>query len=139
MLTKAAVLLGYIATGVAVLILALASIGDRAVTTYHEFESPDGKYQLTLAESSFLLASSVEVYERTSPFFIRDLAYLMVDDGGTPVSNGSYTLEWNENEAVIAVDACTHGIWSAARITFSEEGSHATPYKFYSDGGELVE
>lgn len=84
MLTKAAVLLGYIATGVAVLILALASIGDRAVTTYHEFESPDGKYQLTLAESSFLLASSVEVYERILPSSsgISPILWWMTEDTG---------------------------------------------------------
>lgn len=134
---KVGVVLGYIAVAVAFFVLVVGTLGYRAVTTYHEFISPDGEHRLTLAESSFLLMSNVEVYERTSTFFIKDMAYLVVDDGATPISNGNYTLDWNENTAVIAVDANTGGVWSAAKITFDGKESTAEPYQFYPNGESI--
>lgn len=134
---KVGVILGYIAVAVVVFVLAVGTLGHRAVTTCHEFASPDGAYRLTLAESSFLLMSHVEVYERTSTLFIKDMAYLVVDDGATPISNGHYTLDWDGNTAVIAVDANTGGVWSAARITFNGKESTAEPYQFYPNGVPL--
>lgn len=86
-----------IITCATVLILAFEINSDGKERKFYEFTSPDGQHSVVAEEWSYLLAGSVELYEKVNPFFIEKKEYFSTDDGYRAISNGDYSVEWQDN------------------------------------------
>ena len=83
--------------------------------TYFTFSSPDNSYSFVAREWSFLLGGECEIYERVNPFFIKSKEeYLSLDDGYTAISNGKYSITWDENRVTMSV----YGYGGEDEVTF---------------------
>lgn len=72
--------------------------------TYYTFYSPDGRYSVVAEEWSWLLAGSVTLYERTSPFLVEERARLLTDDGFRAISSEAYEIQWDDNVVTFTIE-----------------------------------
>lgn len=108
---------------------------------YYTFQSPDGEHIIVTCESSVLLFGEVSLYEKTSPLLVEYEAVLSVDDGGRPITNGDYQIEWLDDTVIFSVSHCGGGIaygpnqwaplWRTAEIKLGVSGSNAHSYVTY--------
>jgi hypothetical protein len=84
-------------------ILAFEINSDGKERRYYEFTSPDGQHSVVAEERTYLLAGSVELYERVNPLFMERKEYYSTDDGYRPISNGDYSVAWQDNVMTITM------------------------------------
>lgn len=115
----------------------LAHSGD----TYYTFQSPDGEHIIVAYESAMLLHGEVSLYEKTSPFLVEYETVLSVDDGGRPITDGAYQIEWTDDAVLFSVSHYSGRIaygpdqwaplWWTAEIELGVLGSNACDYMTY--------
>ncbi len=115
----------------------LAHAGD----IYYTFQSPDGDHIIIAYEHAMLLFGEVSLYEKTSPFLIEYETALSVDDGGRPITDGAYQIEWMDDTVLFSVSHYGGGIaygpdqwaplWWTAEIELGVSGSNACEYVTY--------
>lgn len=109
--------------------------------SYYTFQSPDGEHTIVTCESSALLFGEVRLYEKTGPLLVEYEAALSVDDGGRPITNGDYQIEWLDDTVIFSVSQCSGGIayapnqwaplWWSTEIKLGVSGSNAHSYVTY--------
>lgn len=72
--------------------------------TYYTFYSPDRRYSIVAEERSWLLAGSVTLYERTTPFLIEERVRLLTDDGFRAISSEAYEIQWEDNVVTFTIE-----------------------------------
>ncbi len=100
---KTATLISRIITCAITVILAFEINSDGKERRYYEFTSPDGQHSVVAEERTYLLAGSVELYERVNPLFMERKEYYSTDDGYRPISNGDYSVAWQDNVMTITM------------------------------------
>jgi hypothetical protein len=70
--------------------------------TYTEIVSPDGRYTVAVAEGMNSDGALAEAYIRRGPVFAQLVAQWDYDDECTPVSDGSFTAQWEEDSLTIS-------------------------------------
>lgn len=95
----------------------------RSSSVYYTFKSPDKKHTIIAKETSILLLGEVSLYERENPFFIKNLdAYILPDDGYTPIYNNNYNIKWNENKFSLSVyDASGSKDWFSVSVNLENK------------------
>lgn len=83
-------------------------------SAYYTFYSPDRNYSVIAEERSWLLAGSVILYERTSPFLVEQKAVLITDDGFHAISSDAYEIQWDGNVVTFTVETTN---WDKSRDT----------------------
>ena len=132
---KALLVCGWIGVISGLLLGSLIWLGRHAVTTWHEFDSPDQQYSLVAGESTFLLLGNIRLYERTSPIFIRELdATLFPDDGFAAIARGAYEISWVGDVVTLSVDQNCDDMWESVTLDMADDGKVLASYSYYPDG-----
>ena len=132
---KALLVCGWIGVISGLLLGSLIWLGRHAVTTWHEFDSPDQQYSLVAGESTFLLLGNIRLYERTSPIFIRELdATLFPDDGFAAIARGAYKISWIGDVVTLSVDQNYDDLWESVKLNMADDGKVLASYSYYPDG-----
>ena len=135
---KGMVILGWVGIVVTVMIASLHLVVNHAVTTWHEFDSPNHKHSLVVREYTFLLLSDIQLYERTSPIMIRKLNVdLSPDDGFAPITNGAYKLSWDGDVVTLSVDLNQGGQWEEVKLNMEDHGRTLEKLIYYSNGTSI--
>lgn len=121
---KALTLLGWITIGGICLIGSCLAILNHGITSYYEFKSPDKQHQLVAEETTFLLLSSISLYERENSFFIRDLDHSILPDDGYPsITAGDYEITWDGSKVTLAVSLNDNGKWVSLTLDMGQRGT----------------
>lgn len=67
-------------------------------TDYFEVTSDDSKHDIVVREWAWLLAGGGNIYEKTSPFTMKEVGSYGTDDGYRPFKDNNYYFVWNEND-----------------------------------------
>ena len=109
--------------------------------TYYTFQSPDGEHVIVAYEHAVLLSGDVYLYEKTSPFLMEYETVLFINNGGLPITQGVYRIEWVDGAVIFSVPSSSGGIaygpnqwaphWGTAKIELGVPGRNAYKYNRY--------
>ena len=134
-LTKALIVLGWIGTVGVFLLGSFIWLLNHGVTTWYEFDSPDHKYSLVAGESTVLLLSEIRLYERTSPFLVRELeADLLPDDGFAAITQGAYQISWEGDVVTLSADMNMNGLWDTVELDMADHGKVLAKSESFPNG-----
>jgi hypothetical protein len=120
---KALLVFGWIVTIGMLMLGSILELGRHVVTSWYEFNSLDHKYSLVAEESTFLLLSNIRLYERTSPFLVRELNVgLSPDDGFAAISRGAYKISWDGDVVTLSADMNQYLLWDTVKLDMADHG-----------------